>query len=218
MVHKVFSLSPAMHLLIVDDGSPDGTGNLVKELQQQYSGKLHLIERMGKLGLGTAYLRGFKWAMDHNYEFICEMDADFSHNPDDLIRLCEACESRADMSVGSRYVQGGGVVDWTLDRKLLSFWASYYVRTVLGIKVKDTTAGFVCFRRSVLEKLDLDGVRSIGYAFQVEMKYRVIKNGFTIEEVPIMFKDRIKGTSKMSMNIFTEAVLGVWRMRRIKFK
>ncbi len=218
MVHKVFSLEPAMHMLVVDDGSPDGTGQIVKDLQQEYSGKLHLIEREGKSGLGTAYISGFRWALEHNYQLVCEMDADFSHDPDDLVRLCAACTSDADMSVGSRYVEGGGVVDWTWDRKMLSYWASYYVRMVLGFQVKDTTAGFVCYSREVLEKLDLAGVRSIGYAFQVEMKYRVHKNGFKIQEVPILFKDRVKGTSKMSMNIFSEAVIGVWKMRSIKVK
>ena len=218
MIRKVFSLQPSFHLLIVDDGSPDGTGAIVKEMQAEFPDRLHLIERMGKLGLGTAYIRGFKWAMERPYRFICEMDADFPHDPDDLIRLAKACEDGGDMSVGSRYVEGGGVVDWTWDRKMLSYWASYYVRSVLGIKVRDTTAGFVCYRDHVLKKLDLDGVRSIGYAFQVEMKYRVVKNGFRIQEVPILFKDRTKGTSKMSMNIFSEAVVGVWRMRRIKFQ
>lgn len=216
IIRKVFSLVPAMHVLIVDDGSPDGTGQMVKDLQKQYDGALHLIEREGKLGLGTAYIAGFRWSMDRQYQYVCEMDADFSHDPDDLVRLCKACEEGADMSVGSRYVEGGSVKDWTLERKILSYCASLYVRTILWLNVRDTTAGFVCYTRKVLETLDLDAVRSIGYAFQVEMKYRVKKHGFTIEEVPITFKDRVKGNSKMSMNIFKEAMWGVVKMRGIK--
>jgi dolichol-phosphate mannosyltransferase len=205
-----------MDILIVDDGSPDGTGDIVKELQKEFPGRLHLKERAGKLGLGTAYIAGFKWALGNDYRYICEMDADFSHDPDDLIRLCEACVNGADMSVGSRYVKGGSVKDWTLERKVLSYCASLYVRSILMIGVRDTTAGFVCYTRNVLATLDLDAVRSIGYAFQVEMKYRVKKHGFKIEEVPITFKDRVKGNSKMSMNIFKEAMWGVLKMRGIR--
>lgn len=216
MVQKVMSLEPAMHILVVDDGSPDGTGQIVKGLQVEFPGRLHLMEREGKLGLGTAYIAGFRWALERSYEYICEMDADFSHDPDDLVRLCDACEEGADMSVGSRYVKGGSVKDWTWERKVLSYCASLYVRSILMIGVRDTTAGFVCYSRKVLATLDLDAVRSIGYAFQVEMKYRVKKHGFVIKEVPITFKDRVKGNSKMSMNIFKEAMWGVVKMRGIR--
>lgn len=210
----VFGLRPDFHVLVVDDNSPDGTADIVKELQAQWPGRLHLLQRAGKQGLGTAYIAGFKWAVANGYEFIFEMDADFSHDPKDLVRLYEACAvGGADMSVGSRYVKGGQVKDWSWDRVLMSYCASLYVRTVLWLGVRDTTAGFVCYRRRVLEALPLDEVRFVGYAFQIEMKYRVKLLGFKIAEVPITFVDRIKGRSKMSMGIFHEAFLGVLNMR-----
>ena len=210
----VFGLRPEFHVLVVDDNSPDGTADIVKDLQAQWPGHLHLLQRAGKQGLGTAYIAGFKWALANGYEFIFEMDADFSHDPKDLVRLYEACAvGGADMSVGSRYVKGGQVKDWSWDRVLMSYCASLYVRTVLWLGVRDTTAGFVCYRRRVLEALPLDEVRFVGYAFQIEMKYRVKLLGFKIAEVPITFVDRIKGRSKMSMGIFHEAFLGVLNMR-----
>ncbi|HNK67529.1 MAG TPA: polyprenol monophosphomannose synthase [Flavobacteriales bacterium] len=210
----VFRLDPAFHVLVVDDGSPDGTAGTVKELQAEYPDRLHLLERSGKLGLGTAYIMGFKWALERGYTYIFEMDADFSHDPDDLVRLYEACaKDGADMSIGSRYVKGGHVRDWSWDRILLSWSASMYVRSILWLGVRDTTAGFVCYHERVLRTLALDDIRFVGYAFQIEMKYRARLAGFRIAEVPITFVDRLKGTSKMSANIFREAVLGVWRMR-----
>jgi dolichol-phosphate mannosyltransferase len=213
----VFRLEPAFHVLVVDDGSPDGTATIVKGLQQKWPDRLHLLERSGKLGLGTAYIAGFKWAIARGYDFIFEMDADFSHDPDDLVRLYKACaEGGADMSVGSRYVKGGHVRDWSWDRILLSYCASLYVRSILWLGVRDTTAGFVCYRRQVLERLALDEIKFIGYAFQIEMKYRAKLAGFRITEVPITFIDRQKGKSKMSANIFREAVVGVWRMKTIQ--
>jgi dolichol-phosphate mannosyltransferase len=213
----VFRLEPAFHVLVVDDGSPDGTAAIVKDLQRQWPDRLHLMERSGKLGLGTAYIAGFKWAIARGYDFIFEMDADFSHDPDDLVRLYKACaEQGADMSVGSRYVKGGQVKDWSWDRIVLSFGASLYVRSILWLGVRDTTAGFVCYRRHVLERLALDEIKFIGYAFQIEMKYRAKLAGFKIVEVPITFIDRQKGKSKMSANIFREAIIGVWRMRAIR--
>ncbi|MBL0128380.1 MAG: polyprenol monophosphomannose synthase [Flavobacteriales bacterium] len=214
IVAHVFRLEPEFHLLIVDDGSPDGTGNIVKEMQPRWAGRLHLLERSGKLGLGTAYITGFKWAIANDYAYIFEMDADFSHDPDDLVRLYKACaEQGGDMSVGSRYVKGGRVKDWSWDRVLLSYCASLYVRAILWLGVRDTTAGFVCYTRRVLQALPLDEVRFIGYAFQIEMKYRVIRKGFRIVEVPITFIDRERGTSKMNSGIFKEAIIGVLQMR-----
>lgn len=210
----VLGLQPEFHVLVVDDGSPDGTAGIVKQIQDGTPGRVHLIERSGKLGLGTAYIAGFKWALANGYSFIFEMDADFSHDPDDLVRLYAACaDGGADMSVGSRYVKGGGVSDWAWDRVMLSWCASLYVRTVLWLGVHDTTAGFVCYRASTLQALPLDEVRFIGYAFQIEMKYRVNLAGLKISEVPITFKDRLKGKSKMSSSIFKEAILGVLKMR-----
>lgn len=216
MIRAVFSLPRNFDLLIVDDGSPDGTANKVKLLQKEFQNKLHLEERKGKLGLGTAYIHGFKWALKHNYEFIFEMDCDFSHNPNDLVRLLEACESGADVAVGSRYCRGGKITNWPVGRILMSYFASVYVRIVLWLPVKDTTAGFKCYRRKVLESIDLDAIRFMGYAFQIEMKYRAYKKGFKITEVPILFTDRVLGESKMSTKIFKEAFLGVIQMRLSK--
>lgn len=211
---RVFGLQPEFHVLVVDDGSPDGTADIVKDLMARWSGRLHLMERKGKLGLGTAYIAGFKWALERNYAFIFEMDADLSHNPNDLIRLYNACAQQGvGMSVGSRYVRGGSVRDWAWHRVAISWCASLYVRTVLWLGVMDTTAGFVCYRGSTLAQLDLDAVKFIGYAFQIEMKYRVKRKGLRIVEVPITFVDRVKGRSKMSLNIFNEAFIGVLKMR-----
>ncbi len=216
MIRTVFDLPREFELLIVDDGSPDGTANKVKELQKEFPNKLHIEERKGKLGLGTAYIHGFKWALSHQYEFIFEMDCDFSHNPKDLVRLLEACENGADVSVGSRYCKGGQVSNWPIGRILMSYFASVYVRIVLWIPVKDTTAGFKCYRKKVLESIELNEVRFMGYAFQIEMKYRAYKKGFKIIEVPIMFTDRVLGVSKMSTKIFKEAFIGVLQMRFMK--
>ncbi|MBL0045550.1 MAG: polyprenol monophosphomannose synthase [Flavobacteriales bacterium] len=210
----VFRLEPAFHVLVVDDGSPDGTADTVKQLQGAYTDRLHLVQRTGKLGLGTAYIAGFHWALERGYRFIFEMDADFSHNPDDLVRLYNACAKEGvDMTVGSRYVKGGEVRDWAWNRIMLSYCASLYVRAILWLGVRDTTAGFVCYRDHVLRTVELDKIRFVGYAFQIEMKYRTLLAGYRIEEVPITFIDRVKGTSKMSANIFREAVIGVLRMR-----
>lgn len=211
---RVFELVPAFHVLVVDDGSPDGTGDIVEEEKNTYGDRLHLLRRAGKQGLGTAYIAGFKWALQRGYRFIFEMDADFSHDPKDLVRLHAACSVEGvGMSVGSRYVRGGSVRDWTWDRVLLSFCASLYVRAVLWLGVRDTTAGFVCYRAEALRAVDLDAIRFIGYAFQIEMKYRVKRAGLRIVEVPITFVDRKKGRSKMSSGIFGEAFLGVMKMR-----
>lgn len=214
MVRKVFSLSKSFHLLIVDDGSPDGTADVVKNLQKEFSNQLFIHERKGKLGLGTAYIAGFKWALDRDYEFIFEMDCDFSHNPDDLERLYKGCvENGGDVAVGSRYTKGGEVENWPWHRLFISKGAGVYVNLILGLGVKDATAGFVCYRRKVLQNLNLDNIRFIGYAFQIEMKYKSKKGGFKIVEVPIKFIDRLYGESKMSMNIFKEAFIGVLQMR-----
>lgn len=211
---RVFELVPAFHVLVVDDGSPDGTGDIVEGEKNTYGDRLHLLRRAGKQGLGTAYIAGFKWALQRGYRFIFEMDADFSHDPKDLVRLHAACSVEGvGMSVGSRYVRGGSVRDWTWDRVLLSFCASLYVRAVLWLGVRDTTAGFVCYRAEALRAVDLDAIRFIGYAFQIEMKYRVKRAGLRIVEVPITFVDRKKGRSKMSSGIFGEAFLGVMKMR-----
>ena len=213
MVRTVFSLPRNFELLIVDDGSPDKTAEHVKKLQSEFPGQLHLEERKGKLGLGTAYIHGFKWALNRDYDYIFEMDCDFSHSPADLVRLLEACENGADVAVGSRYCAGGKVQNWPLGRILMSYFASVYVRIVLWIPVKDTTAGFKCYRKQVLQSIELDKVKFMGYAFQIEMKYRAFKKGFKIVEVPIMFTDRVLGVSKMSTKIFKEAFLGVLQMR-----
>ncbi len=218
MIHKVMSLQPEFDLLVVDDGSPDGTGLIVKELQKKFKERLFIEERIGKLGLGTAYLHGFDWGLKRDYDYLCEMDADFSHNPDDLQRLVSACENEpADLAIGSRYVKGGKVANWDKKRLLLSFLASIYVRMILWIKIKDTTAGFKCYHRRVLENINFDLITFKGYAFQIGMKYAALKKGYKVTEVPITFIDRELGTSKMSSGIFKEAVIGVWRMRFKKY-
>jgi dolichol-phosphate mannosyltransferase len=213
MIPVVMGLPNNYDLLIVDDASPDGTANKVRELQQTFPGRLHLLERLGKTGLGTAYIAGFKWALDRSYTYIFEMDADFSHRPSDLLRLHRACLNGSDLAVGSRYKRGVNVVNWPLQRVLLSYGASFYVKLITGMKVHDPTAGFVCYNRKVLEQIDLNRVRFVGYAFQIEMKFRAHKKGFTIFEVPIVFTDREKGQSKMSKSIIWEAVFGVLRMK-----
>lgn len=214
MINTVFQLPHDFHILIVDDGSPDGTADLVREQQQQFPGRLHMVERSGKLGLGTAYIAGFRWGLERDYEYFFEMDADFSHNPQDLVRLYKACaEQGGDMSVGSRYVKGGKLENWPWDRILLSYGASLYVRVITFMPVKDPTAGFVCYTRRVLEAIDFDKIRFVGYAFQIEMKFATRQLGYKIVEVPITFTDRIEGVSKMSKGIVKEAVLGVMQMR-----
>ncbi|MFM8449815.1 MAG: polyprenol monophosphomannose synthase [Haliscomenobacter sp.] len=213
MIETVFSLPHSFHLLIVDDGSPDGTADLVRAYQQQYPDALFLLERPGKQGLGTAYITGFRWALERKYPYIFEMDADFSHNPSDLLRLRDACASGAGVAVGSRYTEGGQVENWPMNRLMLSKGASLYVRLVSGMPVKDPTAGFVCYRREVLEAMDLSKIRFIGYAFQIEMKFAARQLGFSIREVPITFTDRVAGTSKMSPKIIKEAIKGVLQLR-----
>ena len=213
MIEKVFSLSEPFDLLIIDDGSPDGTADIVKKRQNDHPGRLHLIERSGKLGLGTAYLAGFRWALEQGYDHVFEMDCDFSHNPDDLVRLAQAAEAGADLVIGSRYVTGVNVVNWPMKRVLMSYYASAYVRLVTGMPVRDTTAGFVCSSADLLRKMDLDAVRMKGYGFQIEMKYTAWKLGFRIEEVPIVFTERTLGASKMSGGIFREAFFGVMKLR-----
>jgi dolichol-phosphate mannosyltransferase len=214
MTRKVMSLDKEFDILFVDDSSPDGTAEKIKELQKEFPNRIYLEERQGKLGLGTAYIHGFRWSVAKNYEYIFEMDCDFSHNPDDLIHLYLACaEGGADLSIGSRYCKGGKVKNWPVKRILMSYFASVYVRMILWIGIKDTTAGFKCYKRSVLQKINLDGVTFKGYAFQVCMKYAAIRHGFTVTEVPITFIDREFGESKMSTGIFKEAFFGVWKMR-----
>ena len=218
IILKVFSLEGSYDVLIVDDGSPDGTAQIVKDLQAEWPERLHLIEREGKLGLGTAYLTGFKKCLEMGYDYIFEMDADFSHNPEDLPRLYAACaEDGADLAIGSRYCHGVSVVDWPIGRIVMSYFASVYVRTILRMKVYDTTAGFKCYSRKVLETMDLDDVRMKGYGFQIEMKYTAYRLGFKIKEVPIIFINRQKGSSKMSGGIFGEAFWGVMRLRFRRF-
>lgn len=210
IIQAVFGLSFSFHILIIDDGSPDGTAQAVKNLIPQFEGRLHLEERKGKLGLGTAYIHGFKWALDRGYEYIFEMDADFSHPPEDLIRLHHACAVEGhDVAIGSRYITGVNVVNWPINRVLMSYFAGYYVRMITGMPIMDPTAGFICYTSKVLKTLDLDNIKFIGYAFQIEMKFNSWKFGFDIVEVPIIFTDRTKGTSKMSAGIFKEAILGV---------
>lgn len=212
IIRYVAGLQPAFDILIIEDNSPDGTGDIIEGLQKEFA-QLHMIRRTGKLGLGTAYITGFKWCLAQGYEYIFEMDADFSHNPDDLIRLYNACASGADMSIGSRYATGVNVVNWPMGRVLMSYFASKYVRFVTGMKIHDATAGFVCYTRKVLIAIDLDKIRFKGYAFQIEMKFTAWTLGFKLKEVPIIFTDRTLGTSKMSGGIFTEAFLGVITMK-----
>ncbi len=217
IIDAVISQPHKFDILVIDDGSPDGTAAIVRSKMEQYPGRVNIIERSGKLGLGTAYLTGFRWALDHGYEFIFEMDADFSHNPADLNALYRACHDEgADVAVGSRYLTGVNVVNWPMGRVLMSYYASAYVRLVTRMKVRDTTAGFVCYRRRVLQAIDLDAVRFKGYAFQIEMKFTAHRLGFTIREVPIIFVNRVLGTSKMSSGIFSEAFLGVIRLKLSK--
>ncbi len=213
IIRKVFSLNEGFHVLIIEDNSPDGTAAIVKKLIPEFENQLFIEERKGKLGLGTAYVHGFKWALRRGYQYILEMDADFSHNPEDLVRLREACRNGADVAVGSRYVKGVSVVYWPMGRILMSFFASKYVKFVTGLNITDTTAGFVCYSREVLENIGLDNIKFVGYAFQVEMKYKSWKMGYRIEEVPIIFTDRTEGTSKMNSSIFKEAVWGVIQLR-----
>lgn len=214
ILRAVFSQDKLFHVLVVDDNSPDGTANKVKSLQKEYSNQLHLLQRDKKNGLGAAYIAGFTWALGNSYYFIFEMDADFSHNPNDLIKLYNACSvNDADVAVGSRYVKGITVVNWPLSRILLSYGASRYVRLITGMRVKDSTAGFICYKRKVLESINLNKVKFVGYAFQIEMKFKAYKKGFKIVEIPVIFKDRIKGKSKMSGSIISEAIFGVISMK-----
>ena len=214
IIRAVFSLERAFDVLIIDDGSPDGTGQIVKGLQEtEFPKRLHLIERADKLGLGTAYIAGFKWAIERRYDYIFEMDADFSHSPQDLLRLYDVCSTEADLVIGSRYVSGLNVVNWPLGRILISYYASKYVRFILRMKVADTTAGFVCYKRNVLESINLDKIRFKGYAFQIEMKFTAYKLGFKLKEIPIIFINRVEGVSKMSGGIFSEAFFGVIQLK-----
>ncbi|MCY4778998.1 polyprenol monophosphomannose synthase [Sphingobacterium sp. UT-1RO-CII-1] len=213
ILRTVFNLSVSFHVLVVDDGSPDGTAEIVKRVQAEFPDRLYIEERVGKLGLGTAYIHGFKWALSRSYNFVFEMDADFSHNPNDLVRLRQACIEGADMAIGSRYVNGVNVVNWPMSRVLMSYFASVYVRMVTRIKIQDSTAGFVCFKREVLETIQLDEIRFVGYAFQIEMKFKAIELGFNVVEVPIIFTDRTEGVSKMNTKIFREAFFGVIQLK-----
>lgn len=214
IIQAVFSQSPPFHVLVIDDGSPDGTAGIVKQLQEINSDRLFLIERTGKLGLGTAYILGFQWAIQMGYDFVFEMDADFSHNPNDLPRLLQACTNGADVAIGSRYVPGGKIENWPLDRHIYSKGGAFYTRLITGIPVKDPTAGFVCYRRTALEAIDLPTIQFIGYAFQIEMKFKAWKLGLKIVEVPIVFVDRKAGASKMTKGIIQEGVIGVWKMHQ----
>ena len=218
IIKEILSLDESFHILVVDDGSPDGTADIVKRLQYDFNGSLHIIERAGKQGLGTAYITGFNWSITHKYDYIFEMDADFSHNPQDLPKLYAACSNGADLAIGSRYCKGISVINWPIGRVIMSYYASAYVRKVLGMKIFDTTAGYKCYRREVLEKIDFDKIRMKGYGFQIEMKYNTFKLGFKIVEVPIIFVDRTEGTSKMSSGIFGEAFWGVLKMRLRRIK
>ena len=214
IIRKVFSLDKSFHILVIEDGSPDGTADIVKGLQKEFSDNLHIEERSGKLGLGTAYIHGFKWALNKDYQFIFEMDADFSHNPDDLIRLYNACSSEGgEVAIGSRYVKGVNIVNWPMSRLLMSFFASKYVKFITGMPIHDSTAGFKCYKREVLETINFNKIQFVGYAFQIEMKFKSWKYGFNVVEVPVIFTDRTEGTSKMSGGIFFEAVFGVLQMK-----
>lgn len=214
IIHKVFSLTGNFNVLIIDDNSPDGTASIVKVLAEEFQTRLFIIERTGKLGLGTAYIAGFKWALEHQYEYIFEMDADFSHDPNDLLRLYDACHNQgADLAIGSRYKSGINVINWPLKRVLMSYFASVYVRKITGMPIMDTTAGFKCYRHIVLETIDIDKIKMKGYGFQIEMKFKTWKYGFKIIEIPIIFTDRKEGTSKMSGGIFGEAFKGVIKMK-----
>lgn len=214
IIRAVLQLNEKFHILIIDDGSPDGTAAIVKNLQTEFPDRLFIVERKGKLGLGTAYIAGFKWGLEHRYDFIFEMDADFSHNPDDLPRLYNACANEgADVAIGSRYVTGVNVVNWPIGRVLMSYFASKYVKIITGLKIADTTAGFKCYRREVLETIELDKIKFKGYAFQIEMKFTAFKCGFVLKEVPIIFINRQLGTSKMSGGIFGEAFMGVVKLK-----
>lgn len=214
IIRTVFGQEEVFHILVIEDGSPDGTADIVRRLQKEFPSQLFMVERKGKLGLGTAYIAGFKWGLEHGYDYIFEMDADFSHNPKDLVRLYNACANEgADVAIGSRYVSGVNVVNWPIGRVLMSYFASKYVRFVTGMKIADTTAGFKCYRREVLETIDLDKIRFKGYGFQIEMKFTAYKCGFTLKEVPIIFINRELGTSKMSGGIFGEAFLGVIQLK-----
>ncbi len=217
IIRAVMALDDDYHILVIEDGSPDRTADIVRNLQTEFDGRLFMIERSGKLGLGTAYITGFKWALENGYDYIFEMDADFSHNPDDLPRLYEACSKEgADLSIGSRYCKGISVVNWPIGRVIMSYYASVYVRTVLGMKVYDTTAGFKCYKRKVLETIDLDKVQMKGYGFQIEMKYSTYRLGFRIKEVSVIFVDRSEGTSKMCSGFFGEAFWGVMKLKMRK--
>lgn len=219
IIRRIFSLPEDFHILVIDDGSPDGTAQIVKALQNEYKTNLFIIERSGKLGLGTAYITGFNWAIEHNYDYIIEMDADFSHSPDDLPKLYNACAMEgADLAIGSRYCSGISVVNWPIGRVIMSYYASTYVRTVLGMNIYDCTAGFKCYKKEVLQAIDFDKIKMKGYGFQIEMKYNTYKLGFKIKEVPIIFVDRTEGTSKMNSGIFGEAFWGVIKMRFRKIK
>ena len=214
IIRKIFSLEKDFHILVIEDGSPDGTADIVKGLQKEFSDNLHIEERSGKLGLGTAYIHGIKWALNKDYQFIFEMDADFSHNPDDLIRLYNACLSEGgEVAIGSRYVKGVNIVNWPMSRLLMSFFASKYVKFITGMPIHDSTAGFKCYKREVLETINFNKIQFIGYAFQIEMKFKAWKYGFNVVEVPVIFTDRTEGTSKMSGGIFFEAVFGVFQMK-----
>jgi dolichol-phosphate mannosyltransferase len=214
IIRKVFSLDKSFHVLVIEDGSPDGTADIVKGLQKEFNDNLYIQERFGKLGLGTAYIHGFKWALEREYQFIFEMDADFSHNPDDLIRLYTACKNESgDVAIGSRYVNGVNIVNWPMSRLLMSFFASKYVKMITGMPVHDATAGFKCYKREVLETIKFNKIQFVGYAFQIEMKFKSWKYGFNIIEVPVIFTDRTEGDSKMSGGIFREAVFGVLQMK-----
>ena len=215
MVRAIMALERSFEILFIDDQSPDGTAHKIEELQTSYPDRIHLEKRSGKLGLGTAYIHGFKWALEHSYDYIFEMDCDFSHNPKDLERLLAECESGVDVAVGSRYCRGGRVKNWPMKRILMSYFASVYVRIILFIGIKDTTAGFKCYRAEVLKTIKLDHVTFKGYAFQICMKYAALKHGFKVKEIPITFIDRIAGESKMSTGIFKEAFFGVWKMRKM---